>query len=128
MKFNEVNATFAPPPRDIPQQIDYSGLDQKWSHDPELNQKYKLGQQYKLTDETPLCVVELIVDGVFDYIKQQESDPGNKIILENHRDIIKCVIKNLHDSKITVDFKHIMCIIDGILYANGRPLYRKDSR
>lgn len=128
MKYSEVNATFAPPVRDIPQQIDYSNIDQKWSNDLELNLKYKLGQQYKITDETPLCVLETIIDCVFDYIKSIQTEPNIKIVLENHRDIIKSVIKNLHDLKISVDYKHILCIIDGIIYANGRNLYRKDSR
>jgi len=128
MKYSEVNPTFAPPIRDVPHQIDYTNLDQKWSNDSDLNIKYKLGQQYKITDNTPLCVLDTIVDCVFDYIKSVQTDPNTKIIIANHRDIIKSVIKNLHDSKITVDYKHILCIIDGITYANGRNLYRKDSR
>mgnify|MGYP006268086721 CR=1 FL=1 len=108
--------------------MDYTNLDTKWSHNVELNQNYKLGQQYKLTSETPYCVIELIVDSILDYVKQKQVAPENKLIIENHKQIILTTLRNLNDLKITVDYKDLLCIIDGIIYANGKHLYRKDSR
>lgn len=128
MTINEVRPTFAPPAPNIITPIDYSILDGKWSHEIELNQKYRIGQQYKLTSDTPFCIVETVIESVFDYIKQQQSTPGEKLIIENHRQIILTTLKNLHDLKITVDYKELLCIIDGVIYANGKQLYRKDSR
>lgn len=128
MTINEVKATFAPPVPNVVPTIDYSILDGKWSHEIDLNQKYRIGQQYKLTTDTPFCVIEMVVESVFDYIKQKQSTPGEKLIIENHRQIILTTLKNLHDLKISVDYKELLCIIDGVIYANGKQLYRKDSR
>lgn len=128
MIINDVKPTFAPPlPNDIAV-LDYSILDNKWSNDTNLNQKYRVGQQYKLSTDTPFCIIELIIESVFDYIKQKQLTPGEKIIIENHREIILITLKNLHDLKISVDFKELLCIIDGVTYTNGKQLYRKDSR
>lgn len=128
MTINEVKATFAPPVPNVVPTIDYSILDGKWSHEIDLNQKYRIGQQYKLTTDTPFCVIEMVIESVFDYIKQKQSTPGEKLIIENHRQIILTTLKNLHDLKISVDYKELLCIIDGVIYANGKQLYRKDSR
>lgn len=128
MKYNEVSASFVNPVGNTVQQIDYTPLDVKWSHDFNLNNKYKIGQQYKLIDEEPYGIIELIVDGIFDELRRDVKEPNDKIVIENHRTIIKELLKNMRDSKIVVDLKNILCIIDGIIYANGRQYYRKDSR
>ena len=128
MIMNEVKPTFAPPVPNTVTPIDYSVLDLKWSHNVDFNQKYRIGQQYKLTSDTPFCVVEAIIESIFDYIKQKQETPSDKIIIENHRKIILTTLKNLHDIKIVVDYKDLLCIIDGVIYANGKQLYRKDDR
>lgn len=128
MKYNEVSPSFINPIGNTVQQIDYTPLEGKWSHDFNLNSRYKTGQQYKLVDDEPYGIIELVVDGIFDEIRKEVVEPNDKIVIENHRFIIMQLLKNMRDSKIQVDLKNILCIIDGIIYANGRQYYRKDGR
>ncbi len=107
--------------------INYSNLDTKYIHDYVLHSKYKTGQQYRVSDEKPLAIVALLLESVFDELKVNTTDPLKKIVIENHRRIANDLLKNLYDSEITVDLKNIIGIIDGVIYANTKQYYKKDS-
>lgn len=127
MTFEQVPASFVPLQGTKISNIDYSNLDSKYIHDFVLHSKYKTGQHYKISDEKPLAIVSLLIESIFDELKNNTSDPTKKIIIENHRRIINDLLKNLYDSEITVDLKIIMGIIDGVIYANTKQFYKKDS-
>ena len=127
MTYEQVPASFVSLQGTKTTPIDYSNLDSKYIHEFILHSKYKLGQQYKITDEKPLAIVSLILESVFDELKSNTTDPTKKIIIENHRRIANDVFKNLYDSEITVDLKNIIGIIDGVIYANTKQFYKKGS-
>ena len=106
--------------------IDYSVLETKYNNEWESHTKYKTGQQYKLSDDKPLSILKLIVDSVIDECKFGITDPNKKIVLENHRNLLHLIVKNLEDSEINLDYKKLLCIIDGVIYANTRQLYKKE--
>lgn len=127
MNFDIVSPSFVPLGGTKITPIDYSNLETKYTHDYILQSKYKIGQQYKISDEKPLAIVALLLESVFDELKTNTTEPTKKIIIENHRRVINDLLKNLYDSDITVDSKNIVGIIDGVIYANTRQLYKKDS-
>lgn len=128
MNYETNQASFVPLEGTKTVAIDYSNLETKYLHDYILQTKYKTGQQYKISDEKPLALVQLLLEGVFDELKANTTDPTKKIIIENHRRIANSVFKNLYDSEITVDLKNIIGILDGVIYANTKQYYKKDNR
>jgi hypothetical protein len=127
MTYEQVPASFVPLEGTKLVPINYNILDTKYIHDYVLQTKYKIGQQYIVSDEKPLAIVSLLLESVFDELKANTPDPTKKIVIENHRRIANDLLKNLYDSEITVDLKNIIGILDGVIYANTKQYYKKDS-
>lgn len=127
MTYENIPASFVPLEGTKVIPLNYSNLDTKYIHDYVLHTKYKTGQQYKVSDEKTLAIVYLLLESVFDELKLSNTDPLKKIVIENHRRIINDLLKNLYDSEIIVDSKSIIGILDGVIYANTKQLYKKDS-
>jgi hypothetical protein len=128
MNYENIPASFVPLESTKVKAIDYSILEDKYSNDFNLHKKYRTGQQYKLTSDKGIEIVSLVIESVFDEIKANATTPEKKILIENHRRIILDLLKNTHDSEITVDSKSLITIIDGVIHTNAKQLYKKDSR
>ena len=128
MNYENVPASFVPLESTKVKSIDYSILEDKYSNDFNLHKKYKTGQQYKITGDKGIEIVSLIIESIFDEIKSNTTTPDKKLVIENHRRIITDLLKNLHDSEITVDSKSLITIIDGVIHTNAKQYYKKDSR
>lgn len=128
MTFEEKPASIAPPIGTIKQKIDYSILKQKWGVNFDYDSKYRQGQFYIIDSNStnPYQLIDLIITAIFDELQKAVKDPEQKLIIENHYVMIQTTIKNLKDLKISIDPMHILCIIDGIIYANGQQHYKKE--